>query len=771
MKCDPYEVLRKVVRIANSTALEFPAGFQAILRFLARRLELEEIHLLLLDSRQKSFSFQIDPHGPGRHLENGASRPASPLEKTALASRKPAFGEGRASFPLCNPQRNYGVLNLAVPPGAGLAQELSELLGAVCAQLAMLAQHAVLKAESGRRVRQLTLLSDLGQQLNQARTLRELLPAAVRTLLRRSGAACVVLRPLIGETVLGRSFVRTHPDFRTLRPLFLDLEEEASARALGVMTTVFRQGLPRSGQLQGPLPPAMVAIPLLFQERAVGTLTLFGGDQGGVPVVYDREAKRLFAAIGAKVAQALERVSSRERLELLSVENDRKFREAQLLYRISRAVHSTLRLNEVVHLILSAATIPEGGGFGRAMLFTINERTGTLQGMLGVSRETASLLLPAEGGQLPWARPVINDATLDAQRQAPFCRQVMKQRLALDDADNSLARSAREGRVVLVRETGQATASDRLLADAMGVSCLACAPLRGKERTLGVLVVDNAQPGEEISSDRLRFLELFANQAGAAIENSMLLHRLETTHQELRHAQDRLTQGEKMAALGEMAASVAHELRNPLVSIGGFAKRLARIAPEQSREQEYAAIIAREALRMEVLLTDVLDFSKKQMLCFAQCSIPAIIDKALALEADALTRSLIRVEREIEAELPLVQADEEKLLQVLINLVTNARQVMAHGGGLLVKAYSTILRGEPAVTLEVADTGGGIKPEILRSIFEPFFTTKTKGTGLGLPISHRIVEQHQGKIEVRNNELGAVFLVCLPVSGPVVPFR
>ena len=246
------------------------------------------------------------------------------------------------------------------------------------------------------------------------------------------------------------------------------------------------------------------------------------------------------------------------------------------------------------------------------------------------------------------------------------------------------------------------------------------------------------------------------------MENSMLLHRLETAHQDLRETQERLIQGEKMAILGEMSASIAHELRNPLVPIGGFAERLARLAPEGSREQEYSEIITREVRRMEEMLSNILAFSKQQMLCFTDCLITEVIEEALALEAEALALSGIEIVREIDEALPVIRCDDQKLRQVLINLITNSRQAMTEGGTLTLRARRGTLRGEEAVEVEVEDRGGGISREVLRNIFSPFFTTKEKGTGLGLSISHRIIEHHRGEIEVKNRERGVVFIIRLP---------
>ena len=457
-----------------------------------------------------------------------------------------------------------------------------------------------------------------------------------------------------------------------------------------------------------------------------------------------------------------ERTSALGQLQALSAENDRKYREISLLYRISRAMHSTLRLNELVHLILSAATVKEGGGFERAMLFTVNERSGVLQGMLGVTRKAAQLVLPQAEGLDSWTHPRMGIEVQEAQRRTAFCRQVLKQRLALDAEDNALARAVATAEVVLIRGAGAMQGSDEAFATNLGLSAYACAPLLGKDRVIGVVVVDNPDSHDDITPGRLRFLELFANQAAAAMENSMLLHRLESAHQDLRETQERLIQGEKLAVLGEMAASVAHELRNPLVSIGGFAQRLCRHAPENSRDREYAGIIAREVRRMEEMLANILAFSKKQMLCFVECDLVRIIEEVVDLENNAILAAAIELQMEMTDNLAKVQGDAQKLRQVLLNMVANARQVMPQGGVMTIRAYPTSLRGEAAVAVEVEDTGGGISDEVMRNIFNPFFTTKGEGTGLGLSISHRIVELHRGEIEVMNREKGALFIMRIP---------
>ncbi|MHB1400208.1 MAG: sensor histidine kinase [Trichloromonadaceae bacterium] len=477
-------------------------------------------------------------------------------------------------------------------------------------------------------------------------------------------------------------------------------------------------------------------------------------------------AARLFAQqvdILRHLREQQTRTADLRQLQLLTEENERKYRELSLLHRVALAMHSTLRLNQLIHLVLSAATVTEHGCFERAMLFTVNQRTGMLQGMLGVNRETASLVLPPAAGALAWEQPALSAEVLATQRDTDFSRAVMKQRLPTAGEQNPLAQSLQRGRVVFVRSNGEKAPVTLGMEQALQLGTYACAPLMGRERPLGVLVVDNPEMGRGMSADCLRFLQLFASQAGQAMENSMLMHQLETAHKDLRDTQERLIQGEKLAVLGEMAASIAHELKTPLVSIGGFANRLKRALPQGSTEQEYAAIVSRETLRLEEMLGNILGFSKRQLLCFSPCNLRDILEEALVLEAHSLTLSGILVVRDYQMPELQLQGDGEKLRQILLNVIANARQAMQGGGTLRVELRSTTLRGEPAVELALEDTGGGIPPQLREQVFTPFFTTKEQGTGLGLAISQRIAAQHKGELLLENGELGARVLLRLPV--------
>lgn len=438
--------------------------------------------------------------------------------------------------------------------------------------------------------------------------------------------------------------------------------------------------------------------------------------------------------------------------------------QAALLYTTTRILHSTLHLDTLVHLVLSMAVSGHGGGCRRAILFTANERTGVLQGMLGIDHSTNSGEVPIGDEEVFWENLRADESARVRQRETEFNRQVVKLRLPLQEDDNAVARASLSQSLIVVADPAEFPGG-RAMAAELGLAGYACAPLGGRDHSFGVLLVE-FDGKQHPTPDQLRFIELFSGQAAAALENARLLHRLEGAHRELRGVQEQLIQGEKMAVLGEMAAQVAHELKNPLVSVGGFAQRLTRLDLNDSRAREYAEIIAREVRRLEDMLGNILAFSKKQLICLEDCDLNQVLYEALSLEIEPQQRAGIELLTEIEVPLPAVVGDCRQLRQVVLNLLSNARQALPNGGRVILRSGACILRGEEGVTIEVEDTGGGIPSEIMRNIFNPFFSTHPKGTGLGLSISHRIIEQHQGEIEVFNGERGACFIIRIPLRPP-----
>lgn len=233
---------------------------------------------------------------------------------------------------------------------------------------------------------------------------------------------------------------------------------------------------------------------------------------------------------------------------------------------------------------------------------------------------------------------------------------------------------------------------------------------------------------------------------------------------EVRALEAGMERQERLSTLGNMAAAVAHEIRNPLNAVSMGLQRL-RVEFQPAEAEEYRRLldlVQREVRRLNAIVEDFLSMARPLSLKPERISIPALLDEVLGLAEGEARASAITIEREIPRELPPLEADRDRIKQVLLNLVLNALQAMPGGGVLTLGARVS----GATLTLSVTDTGAGIPAEIFPRLFEPYVTTKAKGLGLGLAIARRIVEAHRGRIEAENRpEGGSWFRVVLPLDG------
>lgn len=233
---------------------------------------------------------------------------------------------------------------------------------------------------------------------------------------------------------------------------------------------------------------------------------------------------------------------------------------------------------------------------------------------------------------------------------------------------------------------------------------------------------------------------------------------------ELRELQGKVRRSERLASLGRLAAGVAHEIRNPLSSIRGFAQYFVKRFHGQAEEEGYASVMVKEVDRLNRVVTELLDFAGPKEPRREPRSLAEIADHALKLLAPDLAARKVAVVKEYEPGLPAVFVDRDQISQVFLNLLLNAIESMEGGGEIRL-----ILRRcgpPPAVLAAIADTGAGIPADDLEKVFEPFFSRKRKGTGLGLAIVHQIVESHRGEIRVESGPgRGTTFRMTLPVDG------
>lgn len=237
---------------------------------------------------------------------------------------------------------------------------------------------------------------------------------------------------------------------------------------------------------------------------------------------------------------------------------------------------------------------------------------------------------------------------------------------------------------------------------------------------------------------------------------------------EIRELETRLRSADKLAALGAMAASIAHEIRNPLNGIEGFSALLGRDLDDSDPRKKLVKNIIHGTKNLNKTITELLVFARPLRLNFKNSSISEILDKALFFVTEEIKQKGIQnvtIRKEYGLDMDGLKCDPEKLQQAFLNLCLNAIQSMPSGGNVVVFTRSYGNDEPEGIQVGIRDTGIGIKNEVIHKIFDPFFTTKQDGTGLGLAIVNKIVEAHNGKISVESQEnKGTAFYVNLPVN-------
>ena len=293
-----------------------------------------------------------------------------------------------------------------------------------------------------------------------------------------------------------------------------------------------------------------------------------------------------------------------------------------------------------------------------------------------------------------------------------------------------------------------------------------CVPLLLRNAPIGALQVINKKTGEPFNRADLELLYAIAQHVAIAMENANLYKRLEEsndmTTQELRITQQKLIRSERLAAMGNLVQGVAHEIRNPIMTIGGFSQRIKKELGGDEKIGKYIDIIIDETNRLENLVRRIREFAEVQV-CLLSLERPdTVLLEALKQAKDIAKGQGVKVVTEIPSELPKMRIDANQLLTALNNLLENALEAMPGGGILTLKANVT----SEHLLIIVEDTGCGIPKEKLAAVYDPFVTSKTKGAGLGLTLVHQVVMNHQGEIQLSSEvNRGTVVTIRLPLEA------
>ena len=442
----------------------------------------------------------------------------------------------------------------------------------------------------------------------------------------------------------------------------------------------------------------------------------------------------------------------------------RRVEQVFLLQKLSEAMQGTLELDRLLHLILTCVTAGPGLGFNRAFLLLVNESKTTLEGRLGVgpsSFEEAARIwddLSKRAQTLDHLLALFDQPISPGDTSMQYIsRQV---RVRMDDSDQVPVRAVRERRPIVVTDAASDPGVAPALHALLGADQFVCVPLIARDVALGAIIADNIFTGRPIHDDDVEVLRTFATHAGLAISTASAYRKLEEQLVALEEAHDQIVRSERLATVGKLAAHVAHEIRNPLATIGGFTRSILRSLDDLPKVQRNAGIILAEVIRLEQILANVMNFTKPGDPIPRDRDINEFVEGVCAFHEHSFAEQHIVLHKSLDPACPILRFDPDQIRQVLINLIQNALDAMPEGGELTVLTR----RQNGHVEIVIADTGHGMGSEVTGNLFEPFFTTKVGGTGLGLSVSQKIAHSHGGDILVQSKPgAGSSFTLQLPI--------
>ncbi|HMQ51299.1 MAG TPA: GAF domain-containing protein [Anaerolineae bacterium] len=612
------------------------------------------------------------------------------------------------------------------------------LLKAVARQVGMAIENTLLFKNQLQRSTQLALINEVSQAATSILNL-DLMQHTVVQAIRRSFACHSVSIHLLDHhthRVELKARASVDPYDHAIVPTSHALKEGLIGWSVATNRTVLTNDVtrePRFIQTEASREVrSELCVPIALGTKIIGVLDL----QSIQLEAFNRHHVTALETLADQLAIAIENAR-------LYDEINRRVEQLKTLNQIGQAVVSTLNLQETLTLITDHATrLME---VAAASVVLLDEAAGEVWFAAASgegSRQTIGWRLPLGQGIAGWVtqhgQPVI---VPDVYTDTRFFAEIDKQ-------------------------SGFTTRS------------ILCVPLQSKGKTIGAIEVMNKKV-ETFNDEDLALLQAMAAPAATAIENAQLYERQNQTIKSLAETQHQLIQSAKLAAVGELAAGVAHEINNPLTAIIALAGLLKETLPEERplsvETQEDLDIIHKEARRARDIVRNLLDFARVEPPHLRPADFNQLVEEAVNLVYIKSVSYRVELQKALTP-LPELQLDANQIKQVLVNLLNNAVQAMSDSDQPAILRISTHLKSSPngpstppQIICCISDTGKGIPPEHLDKIFDPFFTTKEvgQGTGLGLSISYGIIKKHGGEISVESQAgQGATFSLSLPVIAP-----
>ncbi|KPK25688.1 MAG: hypothetical protein AMK69_13665 [Nitrospira bacterium SG8_3] len=430
-----------------------------------------------------------------------------------------------------------------------------------------------------------------------------------------------------------------------------------------------------------------------------------------------------------------------EEVNRLNLELNRKVKQLTAIHETGKAILSVLDLehllNVIMNLLFNVCQI------NRAIIMLVNDEKSQLEYMHSVGFE----------GKIP--------------------EEVVNYRIPLDRVSNILVRVTNTGISEYIPdvETSMLRKENILLTHGKPSSAYVV-PLITRSKVIGILATD-AVDEEGVPVENRETLDFFASQIAIAIENARLYSSLQEQMIKLKRSHALLRRSEKFSFLGNLAARLAHEIKNPMTAISTFIQLLPTKYEDEAFRKDFYKIAMEETFRVNNLINELLDLVKTKESHFEFSDLHVLIDKMILLISPQSKGKKIDIKRNYSSDVGQIWLDSEKIKQVFLNLLSNAIDFTPEGGRVeIVTRKNSVDKKSKAVQIEIKDNGTGIEESVIQKIFEPYYTTKYKsdlhkGTGLGLFIAHQNMQDHGGTIDVKSRvDEGTTFILTLPSEPP-----
>ncbi|MCM2334762.1 MAG: GAF domain-containing protein, partial [Anaeromyxobacteraceae bacterium] len=604
--------------------------------------------------------------------------------RSAMYGRPGAPAVAMLTVPISSRTRRRGVIFVADDVGRRFEPADLALATALGGELGMALESAELHAEGRRRLAELSAIIDVARVVSSSLDLDRVLEMGAEHLKGTVGGdGCTVLLADHRAGVLRRAAWRGEPLEREAIPL----DEPSLAR--GALAT----RAPATGQVEGPAGQrqAVLAVPLLVRDQPLGVALVAA--PGPVHRFSQAELARA-VAIASQLGVAVDNAR-------LYSETRRRAEELSLLQDVGRTLVETLELGQVL----------TAGVRNLARMVDASEAYLTL-----LDEDSRELVVQAVSGQ---HQPLLG------------------LRVPYDPAGNATARCMERREPLILDDALDDPQVNQALRALSGMRSGLMLPLLVRDKAIGAAVIVESRRRRRFTAAEVQRATAVSNQLAVAVDNARAHARALAALADLQQAQEKLLRQERLAALGELSAVVAHEVRNPLGVIFNSLGTLRRLLRPEGDALVLLDIVGEEADRLNRIVGDLLDFARPSPPQLRPERLDRLAEEAVAA-ALAQQHTTVEVVRDLDPGMPPVQLDGRQVRQALLNVAANAVQAMPRGGRLTVRAR---LDGAAAL-VEIEDTGAGIPGDVVARIFEPFFTTKATGSGLGLAVVKRIVDAH-----------------------------